>query len=252
MASRRKHFRNRALWSVFFSATADGTAALGRCESPFGRGPCRTLGYRHRIPQPIGLCAHRFPIHVREIAMSADTIATAVQAEHSGPMTATAARRKSPLPRLPLRTILLAVGGIGVVSVGLWIGVPWVERALNTVSTDDAYVSDYVTFVAARVPGQVVRVLVEDNNRVHKGDVLVELDREPYQVQVDIADAAVAAAKADLVAATAATRGIAGKARSLRFNLATRHRTGRQPDRLVAGQRGDARVPKSLARAGAS
>ncbi len=68
-----------------------------------------------------------------------------------------------------------------------------------------------MTFVAPRVSGQVVQVLVEDNNRVRKGDVLMELDREPYQVQVDIAEAAVAAAKADLVAATAATRGTVGK-----------------------------------------
>ena len=52
---------------------------------------------------------------------------------------------------------------------------------LTTVSTDDAYVNGHVTFVAARVPGQVSRVLVDDNNRVHKGDVLVELDPEPYR-----------------------------------------------------------------------
>jgi len=104
-------------------------------------------------------------------------------------------------------------------AIGLWIGVPWVARALSTVSTDDAYVSDYVTFVAPRVSGQVVRVLVDDNNRVHKGDLLLELDREPYQVQVDIAEAAVTAAKADLVASTAATRATVGKVRSLRFAL---------------------------------
>jgi membrane fusion protein (multidrug efflux system) len=65
----------------------------------------------------------------------------------------------------------------------------------------------------------VVRVLVDDHNRVHEGDVLVELDPVPYQVRVEIAAAAVAAAKADLVAAMAATRGLVGKARSLRFNL---------------------------------
>ncbi len=106
-----------------------------------------------------------------------------------------------------------------ILCVVLWIGVPWVTLALSTVSTDDAYVSDYVTFVAPRVFGQVVAVHVVDNNRVRKGDVLVELDRTPYQVQVDIATAAVAAAKADLVAATAATRGAVGKARGLRFNL---------------------------------
>ncbi|HKP94081.1 MAG TPA: biotin/lipoyl-binding protein [Chthoniobacterales bacterium] len=38
--------------------------------------------------------------------------------------------------------------------------------------------NSYVTFVAPRVTGQVTRVLVEDNNRVKKGDTLVELDPE--------------------------------------------------------------------------
>ena len=65
--------------------------------------------------------------------------------------------------------------------LALVVGIPQVLHALNTVSTDDAYVNSYVTFVAPRVAGQVARVLVEDNNRVKKGDVLVELDLEPYR-----------------------------------------------------------------------
>src|ERR1700751_2032311 len=78
-------------------------------------------------------------------------------------------------------------------------GVPWVLHSLSTESTDDAYVNSYVTFVAPRVTGQVARVLVSDNNRVKKGDVLVELDPEPYQVQVAIKQAAVDTAQANLV-----------------------------------------------------
>ena len=62
-------------------------------------------------------------------------------------------------------------------------------------------------------------MLVDDNNPVRKGDLLVELDPEPYQVQVDVAEAAVTAAHADLVAAQAEIRGQEGLARSLRFNL---------------------------------
>jgi membrane fusion protein (multidrug efflux system) len=80
-------------------------------------------------------------------------------------------------------------------------------------------VNGHVTFVAARVGGQVARVLVDDNNRVHKGDVLVELDKAPYQVQVDIAQAAVVAAEADLVVTQAQVRAEEGQARSLRYNL---------------------------------
>lgn len=88
-------------------------------------------------------------------------------------------------------------------AVLLIFGIPRLLHALNTVSTDDAYVNGYVTFVAPRVIGQVARVLVDDNNRVKKGDVLVELDPEPYQVQVAIKQAAVDSARANLVVAQA-------------------------------------------------
>jgi membrane fusion protein, multidrug efflux system len=101
----------------------------------------------------------------------------------------------------------------------LFVGVPRLLRALNTVSTDDAYVNGYVTFVAPRVAGQVARVLVDDNNRVKKGDVLVELDPEPFRVQVAIKQAAVDAAQADLVVTEANVRGLVAQARSQRFKL---------------------------------
>jgi membrane fusion protein (multidrug efflux system) len=111
----------------------------------------------------------------------------------------------------------------GIVAVlvvcGSVLAAPWVRRALDTVSTDDAYINSHVTLVAPRVSGQVARVLVDDNNRVRKGDLLVELDKEPFQVEVDVAQAAVAASEADLVVAEAQTRGIEGRTRSLRFNL---------------------------------
>jgi membrane fusion protein (multidrug efflux system) len=115
----------------------------------------------------------------------------------------------------------LAVGVLAaLVLAAVWIfGVPWIQLSLDTVSTDDAYVNGHVTFVAARVSGQIVRVLVDDNNRVHKGDVLAELDKEPYQDAVAVKSAAVEVAKADLQAATAAVRGLEAQARSLRFKL---------------------------------
>ena len=53
-------------------------------------------------------------------------------------------------------------------------------------------------------------MLVDDNNRVKKGDLLVQLDKEPYQVQVDIKKAAVVSAEADLEAAESQVRGILG------------------------------------------
>jgi len=82
------------------------------------------------------------------------------------------------------RKVLAGVLGIGVVAGLIKFGIPWVENMLNTVSTDDAYVNGHVTFVAPRVGGQISRVLFDDNNRVRKGDLLAELDKEPYRVAV--------------------------------------------------------------------
>jgi len=121
----------------------------------------------------------------------------------------------------PARRRRLLVAGLGVLVLGaaLWFGIPWVAFTLNVESTDDAFVNDHVTFVAARVRGQVSRVLVEDNNRVHKGDVLVQLDRQPYQDAVAVKRAAVETAKADLLAATATAHGIEAQAWSRRWQL---------------------------------
>ncbi|HME22821.1 MAG TPA: HlyD family secretion protein [Acetobacteraceae bacterium] len=117
------------------------------------------------------------------------------------------------------RKLLAGVLGVAVLAVLLVFGIPWVEEMLNTVSTDDAYVNGHVTFVAPRVAGQISRVLVDDNNRVHKGDLLAELDKEPYRVAVSEKQAAVDTATADLQAATAAARAIEAQAMSQRWNL---------------------------------
>jgi membrane fusion protein (multidrug efflux system) len=84
-------------------------------------------------------------------------------------------------------------------AAGIYFLIPWVLTALNTVSTDDAYVNGHVTFVAPRVKGQVVHVLVDDNYRVRKGDILVQLDKQPYHVEVDRKKAALDIAESKLV-----------------------------------------------------
>ena len=133
---------------------------------------------------------------------------------------ATPAERTGPNAKAPnkrRRILILAAIAVGILLVVF--GVPRVIRAFNTVSTDDAYVNGYVTFVAPRVGGQVARVLVDNNNRVKKGDVLVQLDPEPYQVQVAIKRAAVDAAQANLTVAQANVRGLVGQTRSNRYKL---------------------------------
>ncbi len=106
---------------------------------------------------------------------------------------------------------------VTVVAIGgaLWVYI----GSMGIESTDDAYVNGRATFVAPRVGGQVSRVLVDDNNRVHRGDLLVELDSEPYRLAVSIARAAVSSAEADVNQALAQARAIEGRIRSARFAL---------------------------------
>lgn len=108
---------------------------------------------------------------------------------------------------------ILLVGFVLIVLAG-WYFRGTLVLMFTTVSTDDAYVHGHVTYVAARVPGQVIRVRVDDNNVVKRGDVLIELDPTPYQValnlrtaEVEVAEAEVSAAHASVRATIAAARG---------------------------------------------
>ena len=117
------------------------------------------------------------------------------------------------------RRLLMGVLGALILAAAGIFGIPWIRLALNTVSTDDAYVNSHVTFVAPRVSGQISRVLVDDNYRAQKGELLAELDKEPYQIAVSQKRAAVDTAEADLQAAKAEARGIEAEALSRRWKL---------------------------------
>ncbi|HVU86410.1 MAG TPA: HlyD family secretion protein [Pirellulales bacterium] len=121
-------------------------------------------------------------------------------------------------PAKSRRGLWMALGVVATIAACYFL-VPITIRAMTTVSTDDAYVNGHVTSVAARVPGQVIEVLVDDNYRVRKGDVLVKLDREPYEIQLSLQQATLETAQADLVAAQDRVRGIVAQARSSRFRL---------------------------------
>ena len=96
---------------------------------------------------------------------------------------------------------LRIIGGIVVLVLiggGVWF---WLTRGRE--STDDAQVDAYVTPIASRVGGTVLRVGVGDNQQVEAGAVLAEIDPRDYQVALDRARAELANAQAELAVAKA-------------------------------------------------
>ena len=65
----------------------------------------------------------------------------------------------------------------------------YVLADLYTPFTTDAYVQAYVVQIAPRVEGQVVRVCVQENQAVSKGDLLFEIDRRPFEHRVALLEA---------------------------------------------------------------
>jgi membrane fusion protein, multidrug efflux system len=63
------------------------------------------------------------------------------------------------------------------------------------VSTDDAFVYAAKESVNARVAGQVVEIAVRDNQRVKRGQLLFQVDPEPYRIAVDQAEARLGTAR---------------------------------------------------------
>jgi membrane fusion protein (multidrug efflux system) len=67
----------------------------------------------------------------------------------------------------------------------------------NRESTDDAQVDGHITPIAAKVYGRVAEVLVQDNEQVKAGQVLVKLDPRDFQAALDQAKAQLALAESD-------------------------------------------------------
>ena len=81
----------------------------------------------------------------------------------------------------------------------------WWHTSRFLEDTDDAYVGGDVTVVGTKIPGFVAKVLVTDNQAVHAGELLVQIDDRDYRAAMQKAEAAVAAQRA-LVANLDATR----------------------------------------------
>jgi membrane fusion protein (multidrug efflux system) len=115
-------------------------------------------------------------------------------------MSETTELNETPAKKDRTRIALMSLGIAAVLVVG---GMWWHYR--DRVSTDDAQVDGHLVPVSCKVNGSVDKVLVEDNQAVKAGDLLVQLDARDLQARVDQARASLAQAEAQVVSSHADT-----------------------------------------------
>jgi len=106
----------------------------------------------------------------------------------AGPAPAPATAAKQPNRRVLVVAAVIALAAIGA-GARMWY------NSTHYVETDNAYVAGHVHPVSSRIAGTVTRVLIDDNQIVHEGDVIAELDPfdqhvrvEQIQAQIDTAE----------------------------------------------------------------
>jgi membrane fusion protein (multidrug efflux system) len=103
-------------------------------------------------------------------------------------------RRRGPKPLFLLGAVAIA----GAAAIGIY------EIAtIGHEETDDAQVEADVVPVAPRVPGQILRVVVQENQAVKSGDLILEIDPADYEARLAQAQAELATARAQAAAAEA-------------------------------------------------
>jgi membrane fusion protein (multidrug efflux system) len=98
-------------------------------------------------------------------------------------------------PRRTIRERLRMPLLVGVPFLLLLAGAIYYLTQEGKVWTDDAFVYAAKESVNARVSGQVVEILVKDNQTVQKGQLLFRIDPEPYQIAIDQAEAVLGTAR---------------------------------------------------------
>jgi membrane fusion protein (multidrug efflux system) len=132
----------------------------------------------------------------------------------------TPAGRTAPRPRRWAgRLVIMALVASGLVASAYYL-YPKIQLALNTVSTDDAFVNSRATQVAPRITENVREVVVDNNDFVKKGDLLIVLDDAMEQVKVREATAARDVARKAKAQAVAKAQSDVAAARASRFKLA--------------------------------
>ena len=90
------------------------------------------------------------------------------------------------------RVIVPTITAIILLIFGIIVSI----KSMYYKSTDDAFVEGHIVTVAPRISGPVIKLNVEDNQLVKKGDLLLEIDPKDYEVKLKQTEAKLEEAKA--------------------------------------------------------
>ncbi len=82
-----------------------------------------------------------------------------------------------------------------IILLGAYVSI----RSIFYKTTDDAYVEGHIVTIAPRVSGPVIKLFIDDNVKVKKGDLLLEIDPNDYAAKLRQSEANLEVARAQLV-----------------------------------------------------
>ncbi len=106
----------------------------------------------------------------------------------------------------PGRRVFILVGSAVVVVLLLIFGVPWLLYSMGHQGTDDARVDADLVAVTSRIPEKIQRIVVDTDQPVHRGQLLIVLDNKD-----EIAKLKQAQAQYDLALANQRTTSLQGR-----------------------------------------
>ncbi|MBV8373764.1 MAG: HlyD family secretion protein [Candidatus Eremiobacteraeota bacterium] len=106
----------------------------------------------------------------------------------------------------PRRRVFLIAGAVVIVILALIFGIPWLTYALGHQGTDDARVDADAVAVTSRISERITQILVDTNQPVHRGQLLIVLDNKD-----EIARLKAAQAQYDLALANQRTTSLQGQ-----------------------------------------
>jgi membrane fusion protein (multidrug efflux system) len=121
-----------------------------------------------------------------------DTVAieqksNAAEAEQTHKQSVDSSKANKKYARIIILSVIIVAGG--------WFGCSMFISSKTHIETDNAFIEARIVSVSSKVSGTVTRVLVNDNQFVKQGDLLLEMDPKDFEVQKAKAAAGVGVAE---------------------------------------------------------